>query len=175
MKYLFCFVGLQISYVLWGITQENLMTTEYKFGRFKSSSFCVFANRLLALIVAFSIVAFRRYYHYSANNSSSASNEKNKVVKDVPFYYYAPSSLSNTLSSWAQYESLKYVSFPIQVVSKSCKIIPTMLVCVATHSSARYALAFIFFRLHLCPFDPCDLHFLLFFFRRLVGGDLTSS
>jgi hypothetical protein len=28
---------------------------------------------------------------------------------------FAPSSLSNILSSWAQYEALKYVSFPTQV------------------------------------------------------------
>jgi hypothetical protein len=40
-KMLFCFVGLQISYVLWGIVQEQLMTQEYKFGKFKSSAFCV--------------------------------------------------------------------------------------------------------------------------------------
>jgi adenosine 3'-phospho 5'-phosphosulfate transporter B2 len=115
LKYLFCFLGLQVSYVLWGITQENLMTTEYKFGKFTSSSFCVFGNRFLALIVALCIVMYRQA---SAKTS----------MKDVPFYYYAPSSLSNTLSSWAQYEALKYLSFPIQVLSKSCKVIPVMLV-----------------------------------------------
>jgi adenosine 3'-phospho 5'-phosphosulfate transporter B2 len=116
LKYLFCFLGLQVSYVFWGITQENLMTTEYKFGKFTSSSFCVFGNRFLALIVAFFIVMYRQ-------GSAKIS------MKDVPFYYYAPSSLSNTLSSWAQYEALKYLSFPIQVLSKSCKVIPVMLVC----------------------------------------------
>lgn len=120
-KLLFCFIGLQVSYILWGITQENLMTAEYKLGKFKSSSFCVFANRLLALLIAFAIVAFR-----SVNQNQH--DPKQKVVKDVPFYYYAPSSLSNTISSWAQYESLKYVSFPVQVLSKSCKVIPVMLV-----------------------------------------------
>jgi adenosine 3'-phospho 5'-phosphosulfate transporter B2 len=49
-------------------------------------------------------------------------------VKDAPFYMYCPASLSNSISSWAQYEALKYVSFPAQVLSKSCKIIPVMLV-----------------------------------------------
>lgn len=122
-KYLFCFFGLQISYVLWGVTQENLMTTEYKLGKFKSSSFCVFANRLLALVISFLIVVSRKYF-----SNQNQAHEKNKVIKEVPFYYYAPSSLSNTMSSWAQYEALKYVSFPIQVLSKSCKIIPVMLV-----------------------------------------------
>lgn len=115
-KLVICFTGLQISYVLWGIVQEYLMTTEYKLGKFKSSSFCVFANRLLALIIAMGIVLFRRI------------TNPDTTPKEAPFYYYIPSSMSNTLSSWAQYEALKFVSFPTQVLSKSCKIIPVMLV-----------------------------------------------
>jgi len=115
-KKIFCFVGLQVSYVVWGVIQENLMTREYKFGKFKSSSFCVFANRFLALIIAFLIVFVRRMMNPT------------KPVADAPFYCYAPNSLSNTISSWAQYEALKFISFPTQVLSKSCKIIPVMLV-----------------------------------------------
>jgi adenosine 3'-phospho 5'-phosphosulfate transporter B2 len=100
---------------LWGLVQENLMTKEYKMGKFKSSAFCVFGNRFLALFISLAIVSFKRL------NSA-------KPVKEAPYYYYAPSSLSNSISSWAQYEALKYVSFPTQVLSKSCKIIPVMLV-----------------------------------------------
>ncbi len=36
-KLLFCFVGLQLSYVTWGVFQEKLMTQEYKMGRFRIS------------------------------------------------------------------------------------------------------------------------------------------
>lgn len=117
LKLAFCFSGLQLSYLSWGIVQEHIMTHQYKNGRFISSTFLVFANRLLALIVSLIIVVFQK-----------SSNPELSVIKDVPFYYYAPASLSNTLSSWAQYEALKYVSFPTQVLSKSCKIIPVMLV-----------------------------------------------
>jgi adenosine 3'-phospho 5'-phosphosulfate transporter B2 len=118
---LFCFIGLQVSYIGWGVVQEYLMTTEYKPGKFKSSQFCVFANRFLALVIALIIVLVRRIMNPS------------QAPKEVPFYYFVPSSFSNTLSSWAQYEALKYVSFPTQVLSKSCKIIPVMLV-----SSSNY-------------------------------------
>ena len=114
-KYAFCFIGLLVSYILWGITQENLMTREYKHGKFDSAAFCVFGNRLLALIVSLLIVGWKKYF-------------SQKPLKEAPFYYYAPSSLSNTLSSWAQYQSLKYITFPTQVLSKSCKVIPVMLV-----------------------------------------------
>jgi adenosine 3'-phospho 5'-phosphosulfate transporter B2 len=116
-KLVFCFLGLQVSYVFWGLVQEHLMTHEYALGKFHSSAFLVFANRFLALIISLGIVLFQRVMHPTK-----------QTLKDVPFYYYAPSSLSNTISSWAQYEALKYVSFPTQVLSKSCKIIPVMLV-----------------------------------------------
>lgn len=115
MKLLFCFTGLQVSYVLWGLVQEFLMTQDYAFGKFKSSSFCVFGNRFLALLISLGIVMFKKW-------SSPAP------LKEAPFYYYAPASISNTLSSWAQYEALKFLSFPTQTLSKSCKIIPVMLV-----------------------------------------------
>ena len=44
-----------------------------------------------------------------------------------PFYKYSFCSLSNILSSWFQYEALKFVSFPTQVLAKACKVIPVML------------------------------------------------
>lgn len=123
-KLLFCFFGLQASYLLWGIAQEQLMTSKYKTGTFKNSTFCVFANRVLALLIAL-IIVYYKHGNYAFSGDSSRSKEN---LKQVPFYLYAPSSISNTLSSWAQYEALKYISFPSQVLSKSCKIIPVMLV-----------------------------------------------
>ena len=33
VKLIFCFLGLQVSYVLWGVAQEQIMTHEYKPGR----------------------------------------------------------------------------------------------------------------------------------------------
>ena len=90
VKLLFCFVGLQISYLLWGVVQEQLMTQEYKFGKFKSSAFCVFGNRFLALFISLAIVIFRGL-------------TTTKPMKIAPYYWYIPSSLSNSLSSWAQY------------------------------------------------------------------------
>ena len=47
------------------------------------------------------------------------------------FFYH---SSSNVLSAYAQYEALKYVTFPTQTLSKSCKIIPVMLIGKYIHS-----------------------------------------
>merc|ERR1739848_583555 len=42
-------------------------------------------------------------------------------------YKYSYCSLSNVMSSWFQYEALKFVSFPTQVLGKACKVIPVMI------------------------------------------------
>jgi adenosine 3'-phospho 5'-phosphosulfate transporter B2 len=42
-------------------------------------------------------------------------------------YRFSFCATSNLLSSVCQYEALKYVSFPTQVLAKSCKMVPVML------------------------------------------------
>ena len=107
----FCFVGLQLSYLTWGYVQEKVMTTEYTTGRFPSATFCVFSNRVLAILVALALTVYR---HRTAR-------------VPAPLWAFAPCSLSNSLSSYGQYQSLRYVSFPLQTLSKSTKVIPVML------------------------------------------------
>jgi adenosine 3'-phospho 5'-phosphosulfate transporter B2 len=118
-KFFFCFIGLQASYLTWGYMQELIMTTEFNptprvpSGKFPSAAFCVFSNRFLAVIVA--IIAVRiKHGSVFANNVA-------------PLWAFTPCALSNTMSSWSQYASLKYVSFPAQTVFKSSKIIPVMM------------------------------------------------
>jgi solute carrier family 35 (adenosine 3'-phospho 5'-phosphosulfate transporter), member B2 len=119
LKFLFCFVGLQVSYLTWGYMQELIMTTQFEptprvpSGKFPSAAFCVFSNRFLAVIVALVIVRVK-HGAFFANNTA-------------PLHAFTPCALSNTISSWSQYASLKFVSFPIQTVFKSSKIIPVMI------------------------------------------------
>lgn len=48
-----CVLGIQVSYLLWGLMQERIMTKPYETGElFRSSKFLVFANRFLALAIA---------------------------------------------------------------------------------------------------------------------------
>ena len=127
-----CFAGLQISYIAWGVVQEQLMTQEYGGKKFTSSSFCVFGNRFFALIVALIIVVYQKYTAASDHTSMvPVKVEKQNTMQQQqmpPFYAYAACAASNSLSSFAQYEALKFVSFPTQTLSKSCKIIPVMIV-----------------------------------------------
>ena len=106
-----CAVGLQVSYLTWGVLQERLITIDYDGEKFQSSQFLVFSNRTIAFCVAIFINTFIT-----------------KATRFAPFHKYAFASFSNIMSSWCQYEALKYVSFPTQVVSKSSKLIPVMIV-----------------------------------------------
>ncbi|CAM9312547.1 unnamed protein product, partial [Hapterophycus canaliculatus] len=104
-------VGLNVTFVLWGVLQERILKGEYGEGeRFTYSYGLVFMNRFLGFL--FSAVML----HYT----------RPKWSKALAYEYSFP-AVSNMLSSWCQYEALKYVTFPTQVLSKSFKIVPIMI------------------------------------------------
>lgn len=129
IKLIFCAAGLQASYLTWGVLQERVMTRSYgatspeeEGERFKDSQFLVFMNRILALTVSgLWCLLFKQPRH------------------GAPMYKYSFASLSNVMSSWCQYEALKFISFPTQVLAKASKVIPVMLMGkVVSHKSYEY-------------------------------------
>lgn len=67
--------------------------------KFKDSQFLVFVNRILAFVLSgIAIFIWKQPRH------------------TVPFYKYIYCSFSNIMSSWCQYEALKFISFPTQVI-----------------------------------------------------------
>jgi len=115
MQVILCSLGLLGSYSTWGYLQEKIMTTHYEDslgnkGQFHDSQFLVFVNRILAFAIALLVILLRRQPRHRA-----------------PLFKYSYCSLSNILSSWCQYEALKYISFPTQVLAKASKVIPVML------------------------------------------------
>ncbi|KAI8044878.1 adenosine 3'-phospho 5'-phosphosulfate transporter 1 [Drosophila gunungcola] len=116
VQLLWCFGGLMVSYLTWGVLQEKIMTQHYlnfagESAKFKDSQFLVFSNRLLAFLVALAYLQW----------------QPSPVRHRAPLYKYSYASFSNIMSAWFQYEALKFVNFPTQVLAKSCKIIPVML------------------------------------------------
>ncbi|XP_060947188.1 adenosine 3'-phospho 5'-phosphosulfate transporter 1-like [Limanda limanda] len=117
IKLVFCAAGLQASYLTWGVLQERVMTRSYgattpeeEGEKLKDSQFLVFMNRILALTVSgLWCLLFKQPRH------------------GAPMYKYSFASLSNVMSSWCQYEALKFISFPTQVLAKASKVIPVML------------------------------------------------
>jgi len=115
VQVIFCSLGLLGSFSTWGYLQEKIMTTQYEDslgnkGQFVDSQFLVFVNRILAFLIALLVMVVRRQPRHKA-----------------PLLKYSFCSFSNIMSSWCQYEALKYVSFPTQVLAKASKVIPVML------------------------------------------------
>jgi len=118
---MFCAGGLLTSYLIWGLLQERIMAynyseTEGTSERFKNSQFLVFMNRIFAFFVAVLVIVVQRRH----------------TAYQPPLYKYSYCSFSNIISSWCQYEALKFVSFPVQVSLLSLHFIITchLLFCI---------------------------------------------
>lgn len=157
LKLVYCFVGLQLSFLTWGVLQEKIMTTEYVVTvrttsssttsslhnesselstttnkiYFHDSQFLVLVNRILAFIAASAILITRRFTSRKRRGDRLIPQSGNKTTtatyEIAPLYLFSFCSISNILSSWCQYEALKYVNFPTQVLSKACKLLPVMM------------------------------------------------
>lgn len=127
------------SYLVWGLLQEKIITQPYETTtaeghrieeHFNDSQFLVFANRLLAFLIALIYLCARNRFermHQHQAASTSAVAMIGCVTGSAPLFKYSFASFSNIMSAWFQYEALKFVNFPTQVLAKSCKIIPVML------------------------------------------------
>ncbi|CAK9010684.1 Adenosine 3'-phospho 5'-phosphosulfate transporter 1 (PAPS transporter 1) (Solute carrier family 35 member B2) [Durusdinium trenchii] len=104
-------VGIIFFLVLYGIFQEGIMTVPYDGVLFKYSVFLVLCNRLAAVIFGLAMAV--------------AKGEK--LTNQAPLWKYLIVSLSNVYASTCQYEALKYVSFAVQMLGKSFKMMPVMI------------------------------------------------
>merc|ERR1712224_121483 len=91
--------------------------------RFQDSVFLVFMNRLAALMFAAVMVYVKGETYKNA----------------APLWKYLAISFSNVYASTCQYEALKYVSFPVQMLGKSFKMMPVMIWGMAV-SGKRFGL-----------------------------------
>mmetsp|Transcript_12887 Transcript_12887/g.15395 ORF Transcript_12887/g.15395 Transcript_12887/m.15395 type:complete len:500 (-) Transcript_12887:55-1554(-) len=105
-----CAIGLNVSFVVTGILQERMLTQPYQGDYFTSSYGLVFLNRLGGFIISALLFYITDPPHTTA------------VISEFSF-----PSVSNMLSSWCQYEALRYVSFPTQMLFKCFKLAPIML------------------------------------------------
>ena len=115
-----CFCGIQAGYVTWPLLRKKIMTTQYgpaPSDVFPSAVFLIFANQLMAMILALVIIRIRRAH-------------RAHDITHVPVLQFATCAISDTISSrfLAQFGSLGSVSFPVQIFFKSSKVLAVMLV-----------------------------------------------
>lgn len=96
---------------VYGLLQKRIMSQPYDGAMFGDSVFLVFCNRFLAIWFGLFM--------------AKVKGEEWKL--NAPVWRYMVVSLSNVLATTCQYEALKYVSFPVQMLGKSFKMMPVML------------------------------------------------
>jgi len=103
-------IGMLIVY---GLLQERIMSLPYGDPPvlFSDSVALVFCNRLVAVVFAVSM----------------AVGKGESLANKAPLWKYLAISFSNVYASACQYDALKYVSFPVQMLGKSFKMMPVML------------------------------------------------
>jgi hypothetical protein len=109
-----CCLMLNITFVTWGALQERMLTRRYPrhTGDYFTYSYAlVFTNRFWTLIMSGILLLYLRP----------------RLSRTTVLYEYSFPSISNMLSSWCQYEALRYLSFPATTLFKSFKLAPVML------------------------------------------------
>lgn len=115
-----CFVLLTLAFCSYGVVQEYIMTMDYNGERFPSSAFLIFSNRVFVILFAAVALSFKGKPPWT-DASKWAS---------IP-------ALTVFLASFCQYESLLYIIYPTQVVFKSCKIVPTMILSTVMNKTTH--------------------------------------
>lgn len=104
-----CSSGLICIFCCWGILQERILTQPYNGDYFEYSYGLVFMTRFGGVLLS---AVLMRYYEIKWERTA--------------LWEYAFPSVANMMSSWCQYESLKFVSFPTTMLFKAFKMVPVM-------------------------------------------------
>lgn len=98
--------ALHACFISYGIFKEELVTQDHI-----ASPVLVLSSRLMSIIcsAAYMLIKDRR------------------ISLGAPLWSMSAFAFTNEASTWAGYEMLKYVSFPVQVMAKSTKMLPTMI------------------------------------------------
>ncbi|XP_027347743.1 UDP-galactose/UDP-glucose transporter 3-like [Abrus precatorius] len=128
----FCVVGIWSAYITQGVLQETLSTK--RFGtdgqRFEYLAFLNLAQNVVCLVWSYMMIKIW----------SSGSGE------GAPWWSYWSAGITNTIGPAMGIEALKYISYPAQVLAKSSKMIPVMLIGTLVYG-IRYT-----FPEYLCTF-----------------------
>ncbi|CAN8065546.1 unnamed protein product [Agarophyton chilense] len=133
---LICTLGIYVCYLRYGLLQERIYSTEYGFGaeRFTYSSFLVavqtFTNASVALLVM-CLGLFAEPKQREREPSDKSQPKRFGTVRGVPLLDYAFVSLSYLSAMLFSFTALNHMSYPMQALGKSCKMIPVMLMGIA--------------------------------------------
>uniref|UniRef100_A0A251RNJ9 Putative UDP-galactose transporter 3 n=2 Tax=Helianthus annuus TaxID=4232 RepID=A0A251RNJ9_HELAN len=121
----FCVAGIWSAYIYQGVLQETVSTK--RFGpnkeRFEHLAFLNFAQSSVCLIWSFMMIKLW----------------PSKDTGRAPWWSYWSAGITNTIGPAMGIEALKYISYPAQVLAKSSKMIPVMVMGTLVYG-IRYTL-----------------------------------
>ena len=115
IRFIACFVGIFVCYFYFGILQEKI--TRGKYGEGEESERFTYTIALVFVMCAVN-------YVYAVVLSAVVLKQGEDTTKS---YYYAACSLTYLVAMVTSNKALMWVNYPTQVVGKSCKPIPVML------------------------------------------------
>jgi len=113
-KFALCAGGIFVCYFYYGILQERITRGDYGGERFSYSMALVFSQCLVN-------------YVYALIMSKAVLNQGEDTTKTS---YYTMCSLSYLIAMVSSNKALMWVNYPTQVIGKSCKPIPVMILGV---------------------------------------------
>lgn len=130
-KLVLCTCVLYLSFIYWGYLQEKITSTRYC-----SSSACEESRRwnyprALNVFMALAASAMAAVVDIVVSPSLSSGKEKLEREKEgvkPSFYLFAKPAITCALGSPLGYMALKYIPFPLVILTKSSKPIPVMLI-----------------------------------------------
>eukprot|EP00448_Togula_jolla_P032280 CAMPEP_0170624872 /NCGR_PEP_ID=MMETSP0224-20130122/30462_1 /TAXON_ID=285029 /ORGANISM="Togula jolla, Strain CCCM 725" /LENGTH=645 /DNA_ID=CAMNT_0010951419 /DNA_START=3 /DNA_END=1936 /DNA_ORIENTATION=- len=122
MKSLLIAGALHACFISYGILKEMLVTQDRV-----ASPLLVLSSRFMSIVcgAAFLLISERR------------------ISFGAPLYAMGAFAFTNEASTWAGYEMLKYVSFPVQVMAKSVKMLPNMIMGRAVNGTQYSAYQYV--------------------------------
>lgn len=129
---IFCVLGLYALFLSWSLLQERINTKPYDHAGltpvfFKAPLVVNTVQAVFASIVGFvySVIAHRRS---PFSIFASSDDGKPSVARSTYLKFFIVIAVTSSVSSPLGYQSLKHVDYLVYLLSKSCKLIPVMLV-----------------------------------------------
>jgi UDP-galactose transporter B1 len=145
-RFIWCVIGIYASFMIGSVFQEKISSTKYLLihdshtkpieDMFVHPIFIVFVTCLVNVI--YSVIRLMIY-------SPDVFNQFTRVVTRSEIVKFMFAGLFYVLGTLLSYASLNYVSYPTQVLTKSCKLLPIMLgtIIVARKSYPTYRYVFV--------------------------------
>lgn len=132
VELLVCTLGIYTCYLKYGLLQERIYATKYGDEQFVYSAFLVAVQTAANASVAAVVLALKCLWAMLRNpdvEKSGKGDRENSIAlrRKIPIVQYFVVALSYLSAMLFSFTALNHMSYPMQALGKSCKMIPVML------------------------------------------------